>query len=107
MFGCFLVFNLFGCGKQLDVGSQFPDQVLNPGHSSESIESYLLTNQGTPLVGKFCKGTTFLSFCLFYGGSQATGLIGAIATSLCHSHSNEGSKPSLQPTPQLTATPAP
>ena len=39
-----------------------------------------------------------------YGGSQARGLIGAVATSLHHSHSNAGSKPSLQPTPQLTTT---
>ena len=63
----------------------------------------------------------FLSFCLFfavvvvvaiswaapaaYGGSQARGRIGAVATGLRQSHSNAGSKPSLQPTPQLTATP--
>ena len=56
----------------------------------------------------------FFFFCLFafswaalaaYGGSQARGRIGAIATSLRQSHSNTGSEPSLQPTPQLTATP--
>ena len=40
-----------------------------------------------------------------YGGSQARGPIGAVAASLHHSHSNARSKPSLQPTPQLTATP--
>jgi len=54
----------------------------------------------------------FVLFCLFaiswaapaaYGGSQARGPIGAIATSLCQSHSNTGSEPRLQPTPQLTA----
>ena len=39
------------------------------------------------------------------GGSQARGLIGVVATGLCQSHSNTGSEPSLQPTPQLTATP--
>ena len=39
-----------------------------------------------------------------YGGSQARGLIGAVATGLCQSHSNAGSEPSLRPTPQLTAT---
>ena len=39
-----------------------------------------------------------------YGGSQARGLIGAIAAGLPHSHSNLGSKLHLQPTPQLTAT---
>ncbi|RKM63539.1 hypothetical protein C0984_19550, partial [Clostridioides difficile] len=42
-----------------------------------------------------------------YGGSQARGLIGAIAAGLHHSHSNTGSEPHLQPTPQLTATPDP
>ena len=38
-----------------------------------------------------------------YGGSQARGCIRAVATSLHLSHSNEGCKPHLQPTPQLTA----
>ena len=38
-----------------------------------------------------------------YGGSQARGQIGAEAVSLHHSHSNAGSKLSLQPTPQLMA----
>ena len=38
-----------------------------------------------------------------YGGSQARGLIGAVASGLHHSHSNAGSEPHLQPTPQLTA----
>ena len=52
-------------------------------------------------------------FCHFrvapvaYGGSKARGQIGAIATDLHHSHSKASSKPCLQPTPQLTATPDP
>ena len=58
----------------------------------------------------------FFSFCLLaiswaapgaYGGSQARGLIGAIASGLHQSHSNARSEPFLQPTPQLTATPDP
>ena len=58
----------------------------------------------------------FFFFCLFaiswaapaaYGVSQARGLIGAVAASLRQSHSNAGSEPRLQPTPQLTATPGP
>ena len=56
----------------------------------------------------------FFVFLLFlwaapaaYEGSQARGLIGAVATGLRQSHSNSGSEPSLQPTPQLTATPDP
>ena len=56
----------------------------------------------------------FLSFCLSafsratpvaYGGSQAWGPIRTVATGLHQSHSNTGSEPHLQPTPQLTATP--
>ena len=39
-----------------------------------------------------------------YGASQARGLIGAVATGLCQSHSNVGSEMHLRPTPQLTAT---
>ena len=35
-----------------------------------------------------------------YGGSQARGQIGAVATGLRHSHSNMGSELCLQPTPQ-------
>ena len=42
-----------------------------------------------------------------YGGSQARGRIGAVATGLHHSHSNAASEPHLQPTPQLTAMPDP
>jgi len=56
----------------------------------------------------------FLSFCHFswaapgaYGGSQARGWIGAVATGLCQSHSNTGSKPHLRSIPQLRATPDP
>ena len=57
----------------------------------------------------------FLSFFFFglfaiscaaseaYGGSQARGLIEAVAACLHHSHSNAGSEPHLQPTPQLMA----
>ena len=50
----------------------------------------------------------FYFFCLFaiswatpvaYGGSQARGLIGAIAAGLCQSHSNTGSELCLQTTP--------
>ena len=42
-----------------------------------------------------------------HGGSQARGGIRAVAASLCHSHNNARSEPSLQPTPQLTAMPDP
>ena len=55
----------------------------------------------------------FFAFCLSraapaaYGGSQARGLIGAVATGLGHSHDSARSEPSLRPTPRLTATPDP
>ena len=42
-----------------------------------------------------------------YGGSQARGQIGAVATSLRQSHSNAGSELRLRPIPQLTAMPDP
>ena len=38
-----------------------------------------------------------------YGSSQALGTIGATDASLHHSHSNWGSEPCLQTTPQLMA----
>ena len=41
------------------------------------------------------------------GSSQARGRIGATAASLHHSHSNMGSEPCLQPTPQLLVMPDP
>ena len=52
-------------------------------------------------------------FCPFratpaaYGGSQARGLIRAIAADLQQSLSNARSEPRLQPTPQLVAMPDP
>ena len=38
------------------------------------------------------------------GGSQVRGQIGAVAAGLHQSHSNVGSEPRLQPTPQLMVT---
>ena len=40
-----------------------------------------------------------------YGGSQAGGLIGAVAAGLRQSYSNSGSELRLRPTPQLRSTP--
>ena len=42
-----------------------------------------------------------------WGSSQTRGPIGAVTAILHHSHSNARSEPSLQPIPQLTATPDP
>ena len=44
---------------------------------------------------------------LAYGVSQARGQIRAVATGLCHSHSNMGFKLHLRATLELTATPEP
>ena len=52
-----------------------------------------------------CKGLFFRAVPAAYEGSQARGQITATAASLHHSHSNKGSEPCLQPTPQLTAMP--
>ena len=69
---------------------------------------------GTPMVRPLRRarlaGFFFFFFFLFRattaacGSSQAWGQIGAEAAGLYHSHSNGGSKPHLQTTPQLTAT---
>ena len=71
-------------------------------------------NDGIKLLIVFFSFLFFFVFLLFlwaipaaYGGSQARGLIGAVATGLRQSHSNAGSEPHLQPTPQLKATPDP
>ena len=54
-------------------------------------------------------GFFFFSFFLFkaapaaYGSSQARGRIEVTDASLHHSHSNTGSQPRLQPTPQIMA----
>ena len=61
----------------------------------------------------YTRAQTFFCFLLFRaapaacGGSQARGRIGATAAGLRQSHSNSGSEPCLQPTPQLTARPDP
>ena len=81
--------------------------------------AHFVSSQTSLLNGLF--GTLFflflfLFFCLFafsraasaaHGGSQARGLIGAVAATLHQSHSNSGSELSLRPTPQLTAMPDP
>ena len=62
-----------------------------------------------------CSGILFFPFIFFflrvtpvaYGSSQARSQIRTATASLHHSHSNTRSKPCLQPTLQLTATPDP
>ena len=49
----------------------------------------------------------FRATLVVYGSSQARGQIRALAAGVCQHHSNAGSEPHLQPTPQLRATPDP
>ena len=99
---------------------KFLDQGLNPVHSSDpsccsdNAESLTccatrkLLPEGYFLFYLIKK--VFLAFVFSraapaaYGGSQVRGPIGAVASSLHHSHSNSRSELPLQPTPQLTAT---
>ena len=69
--------------------------------------------QGWILIPLCHRGNSFFFFVfsraapMAHGGSQARGLIGAVATGLRESHSNMGSEPRLWPTLQLTAMPDP
>ena len=73
-------------------------------HVNHSIK--LASNNTKTLIDLFF----FFFFVFFratptaYGGFQAMGPIGAVAAGLRQSHSKARSKPSLRPTPQLTAT---
>ena len=86
--------------------NQFPYFIINYGKIKNSIFTVIQVLQHLFIY-------LFIVFCPFraapvaYRGSQARGLIGSVAASLCQSHSNARSKPHLQPTPQLIATPDP
>ena len=76
-----------------------------------------MANQTSALRRTRLEWVSFLSLFFFglfvfsravpaaYGGSQARGRIGAVATGLHQSHKNVGSEPRLRPTPQLMAMP--
>ena len=51
----------------------------------------------------FSLSLLFRAALVVYLSSQSSGQIGTAAASLCHSNSHAGSKPHLQPIPQLTA----
>ena len=64
--GIFVV--VFGCGLQwLDVGSQFPNQGLNPSHNSESTKSSPLDHQGTPTGNFFERFHNWFLFSVVLG----------------------------------------
>jgi len=92
-----------------DYLNMFYNTILSPIISSLDISIFIFKS-GSRVYNTHFK---FFFFCLFaisratptaYGSSQARGLIGAVAAGLRQSHSNVGSKPRLQPTPQLMAT---
>uniref|UniRef100_A0A8D0P713 Uncharacterized protein n=1 Tax=Sus scrofa TaxID=9823 RepID=A0A8D0P713_PIG len=93
--------------------SESPER-LGPVHTSlltkgkEEKTEPRLFNQQTPanITHEFFYFLVFSRATpMAYEGSQARGPIGAVATSPRHSHINKGSKPHLQLTPQLMATP--
>ena len=99
----------FGNARSLTHCSRLGIRLTPPQGQARSLTH--LTAEGTPAFSNL--RFFFFFFCLFafsgaapsaYGGSQARGLIRAVAASLCRSHSNVGSQPPLRPTPQLTAT---
>ena len=64
---------------------------------------------GVPIIFSFFLFLFAISWAAptAYGGPQARGQIGALATGLRQSHGNVRSEPRLQPTPQLMAMPDP
>ena len=84
-------------------------------HGACYVRLFSLRNMHLRFLNVFSFSLSLFFFFFFffwaahmtYEGSQARGLIGAVAASLHHSHSNTGSKLHLQPTLQLTAMPDP
>ena len=75
------------------------------GRFQITCDKYLPCNISTYTVLNFKKFFFVFSRAvpMAYRGSQARGLIGAVAAGLHQSQSEAGSKPRLQPTPQLMA----
>ena len=84
--------------------SYFPKK-LEMGNAKTGWKLGLLhqTQVGKAMENMFVCLLLFRAIPKAYGSSQARGPIGATTAGLHHSHSNMGSKPHLQPTPQLTA----
>ena len=78
---------------------------MGPLHIPSFTGPFLLQDPLTQSAGEFVSGGEsfffFFVFCHFraipaaYGGSQARGLIGVVASGLHHSHSNVRSEPRL------------
>ena len=105
------------CPLQVSLKAHPPWQTLvRPTHSCflhNTLRHFTVSVHNSP--HKFSPFSFFLSFCfvlfratpMAYASSQARGPTGAAVAGLCHSHSNAGSEPHLQPTPQLMAMPDP
>ena len=74
------------------------------GYKKNHISIYILAKNKLNQNFFFCFSR---ATPVVYGGSQARHPMGAVATSLCQSHSNRRSELRLQPTPQLIAMPDP
>ena len=100
-----LIAELIHLFKFLDLGLVILPPLFFPGAFKQMLKNNLFTFS-------FFSSFFFFVFLLFlwaapaaYGGSQARGRIGAVASHLHQSHSHAGSEPCLRPTPQLMATP--
>ena len=112
------VFNkdLSKCTSQHQTNSPLGQKASTLAHISPQFLTSHCVGLGNLLVSLIFICLFIFFFCLFaiswaaltaYGGSQARGRIRAIAAGICQGHSNVGSEPRLQPTPQLRALPDP
>ena len=84
--------------KQVTIASWKPGSSFYPGHFHRSYTG------ASVMPGEPFFFLLFRAAPAAYGSSQTRGRIGATAHDLCHIPSNAGSKPCVQPTPQLMAT---
>ena len=88
------------------------EEVINRDNIYHDLVVYIIImftrgggNWSINILFLFCFVLFFRTVLTTYGSSQARGRIRAAAAGPPPSHSNSGSKPCLQPTPQLTAMP--
>ena len=107
-----LKYSLFTMFCQFLLYSKVTQSYTHTQHTHTHILFLILSSSSLFL---FCFGFWFFSFLFLlfratpeaYGNSQPRSQIRAAATNLHNSHSNTGSKPQMQPIPQLIAMPDP